>query len=123
MRFLADAGISPRTVEFSRELGHEAVHVGTLGLQRGPDLELVERARGDGSVVLTFDLDVGDILALGVLDKPSVILFRLAGERAESVNRHLSTVLDERREALEAGALLLVENKQYRVRKLPIGRP
>jgi predicted nuclease of predicted toxin-antitoxin system len=87
MRFLADAGISPRTVEFLRELGHEAVHVRTLGLQRAPDLELVERARGDGSASLTFDLDFGDILALGVLDKPSVIVFRLADERADSSGR------------------------------------
>lgn len=121
MRFLADAGISPRTVEFLRALGHEAIHVRTLGLQRAPDLELIERARQDASVVLTFDLDFGDILALGVLDKPSVILFRLADERAESVNRHLSAVLDERQRELEVGALILVEDTQYRVRKLPIG--
>ena len=33
MRFLADAGISPKTVEFLNKLGHEAVHVRTLGLQ------------------------------------------------------------------------------------------
>jgi predicted nuclease of predicted toxin-antitoxin system len=74
-------------------------------------------------VVLTFDLDFGEILALGVLDKPSVILFRLADERAESVNRHLATVLSERPAELESGALILVEDTQYRVRKLPIGRP
>ena len=123
MRFLADAGVSPRTVEFLRQLGHDAVHVRTLGLQRSPDLELVHRARADSRVVLTFDLDFGDILALGLLDKPSVILFRLADERAESVNHHLSTVLSERRAELEAGALILVEDTQYRVRKLPIGRP
>ena len=123
MRFLADAGVSPRTVEFLRQLGHDAVHVRTLGLQRSPDLELVHRARADSSVVLTFDLDFGDILALGVLDKPSVILFRLADERAESVNRHLSTVLLERHAELVAGALILVEDTQYRVRKLPITRP
>ena len=123
MRFLADAGASPRTVEFLRQLGHDEVHVRTLGLQRSPDLELVHRARADSRVVLTFDLDFGDILALGLLDKPSVILFRLADERAESVNHHLSTVLSERRAELEAGALILVEDTQYRVRKLPIGRP
>ena len=123
MRFLADAGVSPRTVEFLRQLGYDAVHVRTLGLQRSPDLELVHRARADSSVVLTFDLDFGDILALGVLDKPSVILFRLADERAESVNRHLSTVLLERHAELVAGALILVEDTQYRVRKLPIARP
>ena len=123
MRFLADAGVSPRTVEFLSGLGHDAVHVRTLGLQRSPDIELVDRARADSRVVLTFDLDFGEILALGVLDKPSVILFRLADERAETVNRHLATVLSERRAELESGALILVEDTQYRVRRLPIGRP
>ena len=33
-------------------------------------------------MVITFDLDFGDILALGVLDKPSVIILRLSDERA-----------------------------------------
>jgi hypothetical protein len=44
MRFLADAGVSPKTVEFLKQLGHEAVHVRTLGLQRAGDPQLVERA-------------------------------------------------------------------------------
>jgi predicted nuclease of predicted toxin-antitoxin system len=34
MRFLADAGISPKTVEFLKQLGHEATHVRELGMQR-----------------------------------------------------------------------------------------
>jgi predicted nuclease of predicted toxin-antitoxin system len=72
---------------------------------------------------VTFDLDFGEILALGILDKPSVILFRLGDERAESVNRHLAIVLSERRAELESGALILVEDTQYRVRRLPIGGP
>lgn len=122
MRFLADGGVSPKTVVFLKQLGHEAVHVRTLGLQRAPDAEVVERARSESSVVVTFDLDFGDILALGVLDKPSVIICRLSDERAESVNEHLSTVLAERMSELESGALILVEDTRYRVRKLPIGR-
>jgi predicted nuclease of predicted toxin-antitoxin system len=122
MRFLADAGISPRTVEFLKQLGHEATHVRTLGLQRARDAELIDRSRADSSVVLTFDLDFGDILALGVLDKPSVIILRLSDERTESVNHRLSVVLAERAADLEAGVLILVEDTRYRVRKLPIGR-
>ena len=122
MRFLADAGVSPKTVEFLKQLGHEAIHVRTLGLQRAPDLVLVERARADSSVVVTFDLDFGDILALGVLDKPSAIIFRLANERADSVNQRLSAVLAERLADLESGVLIVVEDTRYRVRKLPIGR-
>lgn len=55
---------------------------------------------------VTFDLDFGDILALGVLDKPSVIIFRLADERADSANQRLSVVLTERVPDLESGALI-----------------
>lgn len=122
MRFLADAGVSPKTVEFLTQLDHDAIHVRTLELQRAPDVVLVERARADGSIVITFDLDFGEILALGVLDKPSVIIFRLTDERAGSVNQRLSVVLAERLPDLQSGALILVEDTRYRVRKLPIGR-
>jgi predicted nuclease of predicted toxin-antitoxin system len=122
MRFLADAGVSPKTVDFLKQLGHDAVHVRTVGLARAADAELIDRARTDSSVVVTFDLDFGDILALGVLDKPSVIIFRLTDERADSVNRHLATVLSERLSELESGALILVEDARYRVRRLPFGR-
>ena len=122
MRFLADAGVSPKTVDFLKGQGYEAVHVRTLGLGRAADSALILRARSDSSIILTFGLDFGDILALGVLDRPSVILFRLADERAESVNRCLEKVLDERRDELESGALVLIEDARYRIRKLPIGR-
>ena len=56
MRFLADAGISPKTVKLLKQLGHEATHVRTLGLQRAPDTQVIQRARSDGSIVLMFDL-------------------------------------------------------------------
>jgi predicted nuclease of predicted toxin-antitoxin system len=48
MRFLADAGVSPKTIEFLRQLGEEVAHVRELGLERSLDSEIVERARVDG---------------------------------------------------------------------------
>ena len=59
-------------------------------------------------------------MALGVLDKPSVVLLRLSDERADEVNRRLSTVIAEQDAALESGALILVEDSRYRLRRLPI---
>ena len=44
MRFLADAGISPKTIDFLRRNGYEAVHVRELGTQRTSDRLLVEQA-------------------------------------------------------------------------------
>jgi predicted nuclease of predicted toxin-antitoxin system len=122
MRFLADAGISPKTVEFLKQIGHEAIHARTLGLQQAPDAVLIDRARTDDSTVITFDLDFGDLLALGVLEKPSVIILRLIDQRADSVNHCLSAVLAERLADLHSGSLILVEDSRYRVRKLPFGR-
>lgn len=122
MRFLADAGISPRTVEFLQRRGHNALHVREINMQRAPDCAVMEGARDEQRVVLTFDLDFGEILALGVLDRPSVVIFRLGNETSDSVNRRLETVIAERSSDLESGALILIEDLRYRVRKLPIMR-
>lgn len=89
-------------------------------MQRAADRRLTEKARADERIVLTFDLDFGEILALGVVDRPSVVIFRLEDERAVSVNRRLEAVLSEQSKALEHGALILVEDARYRVRLLPI---
>lgn len=103
MRFLADAGISPRTVQYLRDSGHDVVHVRDLAMQRASDRSIADRARLDGRIA-------------------SVVIFRLSDERAEAVNRRLEAVLSAQRQALEAGALVLVEDVRYRVRLLPIAR-
>jgi predicted nuclease of predicted toxin-antitoxin system len=120
MRFLADAGISPKTVEFLRRLGHDAIHVRELSMQRAPDRLIAEKARIDNRILLTFDLDFGAILAFGVVNRPSTMIFRLADETADSVNRRVEAVLPEQVEALESGALVLIEDARYRMRLLPI---
>lgn len=47
MRFLADAGISPNTIDFLRRNGHDAVHICELAMQRAPDRFLVEMAQAE----------------------------------------------------------------------------
>mgnify|MGYP001569350716 CR=1 FL=1 len=53
-------------------------------------------------------------------NRPSVILFRLEDETADAVHRRLALLLAEQSEALASGALILVEDARYRIRKLPI---
>lgn len=73
MKFLADAGISPKALAFLNAAGHDAVHVRQIGLQRATDAEIVRRARQEGRIVLTLDLDFGEILALGMADNTNVL--------------------------------------------------
>ena len=77
MKFLADMGISPKTVAFLRSLGHDAVHLSDQGLERLPDSGIVEKAQQEGRVLLVHDLAFGELVAAGGAALPSVITFRL----------------------------------------------
>lgn len=44
MKFLADAGISMRTVQALRDSGYDVVHLREQGLQRLPDHEIMRKA-------------------------------------------------------------------------------
>ncbi|MDO8723075.1 MAG: DUF5615 family PIN-like protein [Syntrophales bacterium] len=57
MKFLADMGISPKTVSFLNSLAHDAVHLKDQGLQRAFDSFILEKALTEGHVLLTHDHD------------------------------------------------------------------
>lgn len=126
MKFLLDMGISPRTGEFLKSKGHEAIHLLEEGLHRLPDPEILRKAFSEGSIILTHDLDFADLVAASGTILPSVVLFRLVSMRPESVNRHLEMVLEQHGQTLEDGAVVSVTERRIRIRSLPIeisGRP
>ncbi len=120
MKFLANMGISPDTVSWLRHQGYDAVHLHEQGLDKLPDIAILEKARNEGRVVLTHDLEFAQLLALSQATSPSVIIFRLADMRPDSVNRHLEQVLQQAQPALAQGAIVSVREHQTRVRSLPI---
>ena len=120
MKFLADMGISPRSVAYLCTLGHNAVHLHELGLDRMADTDILAKARAENRVVLTHDLDFGDLLAASQAVLPSVVLFRLQDMRPGTVNRHLDAILAQHLQALESGAVLSVTERRVRLRMLPI---
>ncbi len=121
MRFLADMGVSVRLTEWLRSQGHDVVHLRDQGLQRLPNGEIFEKGIRERRIVLTFDLDFGEIVAAAGSRVISVILFRLHDTRISHVRDRLVRVLLESANALEEGAIVVVEESRHRVRKLPIG--
>lgn len=77
MRFLADMGLSLKTVEWLREKDHEAIHLSEENLQRLPDSIILAKARDEQRVLLTCDLDFGQLMAASGENLPSVIILRL----------------------------------------------
>jgi predicted nuclease of predicted toxin-antitoxin system len=92
------------TVRALRMYGHEVVHLSEEHLERLLDPAILEKARQEERLVLTFDLDFGELLATGVHALPSVILLRMRDQTPSSVTARLLEVLSERRGELIAGA-------------------
>ncbi len=113
-------GISPDTVNWLQSRGYDAVHLHEQGLDRLSDAEILEKARNEGRIVLTHDLDFSQLLALSKATSPSVIVLRLADMRPASVNYYLERVLQQARSDLVRGAIVSVREDQIRVRSLPI---
>lgn len=122
MKFLADMGVAMRVVQWLREQGHDAIHLREENLHRLPNGLIFEKASKEKRILLTFDLDFGEILALSGGKMMSVILFRLHNTRAHHVIGRLKKVLEDSQKALEEGAVVVVEETRHRIRRLPIGK-
>lgn len=120
MKFLADMGISPVIVNFLHDIGYEAIHLDQEGLGRMADSQILAKARAEGFIVLTHDLDFTDLMAAGGAHSPSVIIFRLRNMRPESVSLNLQKILDRFKSDLENGVIITVREGNIRVRDLPI---
>jgi predicted nuclease of predicted toxin-antitoxin system len=122
MKFLADMGISQRTIAWLQEQGHDALHVRDLNMQRAADADILAKAREEVRVLLTLDLDFGYLMAVSGDRLPSVVIFRLGNETSEFITARLEDALDCCRDDLREGAIVAVEEAAIRVRRLPIER-
>lgn len=123
MRFLADMGVDMRVVEWLRREGHDALHLREEGLHRAADDQIFAKGLAEDWIVLTFDLDFGDLAAFA-RDRPGrVILFRLENARTPHVIDRLAAVLAVSSDVLQRPVIVIVEDARHRVRYLPIVDP
>src|SRR5690242_17654563 len=107
-------GVSMRVVEWLRPSGYDAIHLCDEGLQKLPNGEIFRKAVREKRIVLTFDLDFGEIVAGSGGGSVSVILFRLRNTRADFVIKRLNVVLKQSTQELGQGAVVLVEDGRHR---------
>ena len=89
-------GVSQGVVEWLRSAGHDAMHLRDEGLHRLPNGEIFQKGFIEHRVVLTFDLDFGEIVAASEGRVVSVVLFRLHNTRTGPVIGRLQAVLERR---------------------------
>lgn len=120
MRFLVDMPISPAVAAWLREQGHGAVHAAEIGLARASDEELLGRARTEGRVVMTADLDFGRLLALAAAQGPGVILLRGGNYSERQVHDLIARVLQTVSEQDLGSSMTVVDQRRIRRTRLPL---
>ena len=120
MKLVVDMNLSPSWVPVLQEAGHESLHWSAVGDFRAKDSEVMAWARQNGYVVFTHDLDFGALLAVTGAEGPSVIQIRTTDVTPEAQSKRLLAALEQFKEQLKNGALILIDESRARVRLLPL---
>jgi len=91
--FLADENISPETADHLEALGFPCRSLRRAGPWRMADREIAALARRDGLVILTHDLDFGEIFYAAEDGQVGIIVLRLHRQTVEAVNEVLARFL------------------------------
>ena len=118
MRFLLDMNLSPAMADWLRGEGHDAVHARDIGFSALPDRDLFAHAVTEDRILITFDLDFGDIVGAAGGAGLGVLLLRLRSPRQAHMRQRVQTAISVSAEALIAGAVVLVEDVRIRVRSM-----
>jgi predicted nuclease of predicted toxin-antitoxin system len=120
MRLLIDMNLTPTWVEFFALHGVEAVHWSSVGRATEPDVAIMKYAQTNGYVILTNDLDFGTLLAHTRNHSPSVILIRARLLIPRTIGQTILSILHQHQIAIDAGALIIVDDYRHKLRLLPI---
>lgn len=120
MKVILDEGLPLEAASLLRQAEVDAKHVLELSLGGASDHEILQRAEADQAVIITLDADFHQILATTGAVKPSVIRVRIEGLKPQPLAYLLSNVLKCTQNDLESGAMVSVDERSIRVRRLPV---
>lgn len=120
MKFLCDMGVSITVSKWLKSNSFDAIHLLDENFQRLSDDLIFEKAKQEDRIILTFDLDFGEILSRLKAEHSSVIIFRLENQTPINVIKHMEVILTNYSTQLMEGVVLLITEKKYRIRRLPI---
>ena len=122
MRWLADENIPGSVITHLRNLGHdvEAIAASSPGIS---DIEVIEKARSDKRLLLSFDRDHGDLIFAHAVQPPRAVVFlRLAPPDPGAVIALVDSVLALGEESL-LGRFTVATRLGVRQRSLPAPLP
>ena len=120
MTLLLDMNISPKLVELLLMRQVKAMHWINVGKSDATDMEIMEYAKKNDCIMVTYDLDFSTMLSITQAKKPSVIQIRKQGMELLSLAELLTSSVQLWESELENGVILTLDAKRGRVRLLPL---
>jgi len=120
MMLLLDQGLPRTLVKLLKASEIDAEHVGDINMSTAKDSEIIEYSKKHKRIIITLDSDFHTLLALSTASAPSVIRIRIERLKAPDYLPLIQTVIKQCEEDLKYGCVVSVQEKQIRVRRLPI---
>ena len=120
MRFLLDMGIAQSIASWLKSEGHDAMHLNDEDLYKLPDISIIEKALNEKRIIVTTDMDFGQLLAFNKSHKVSVIQFRTSAFTPLNIRNKLELLFEEFSNQLDEDFIITIEDNRTRFRKLPI---
>lgn len=117
MKFLADENVSPAVVKMLRANGHDVLDAKEEGWQGATDEKLTERARRTRRVIMSEDLDFGNLSRFPLAKHPGAILLHFVDMRPREVAEHLRRFLTSVDHRHLHGAVVFLEEGKIQIVK------
>ena len=116
MKFLIDESAGFLVAHCLKNLGYDVIYPAEK-LKRMSDLEVLERARKEGRIIITNDKDFGDYIFYQKLTARGIILLRIKNDSVENKLRVLKILLTKFSKKL-SGNFLTVTEEKIRIKKI-----
>ncbi len=118
MKFLLDANLSPETTDhLVAALSLDVTDLLTTKQGTISDNDVVALAKAEERVIITFDLDFGEIYFTRERGRIGVIILRLADQTVEAVNRVLTAFFAKEASSIDLSrSLVIIEERRIRIR-------
>jgi predicted nuclease of predicted toxin-antitoxin system len=120
LRFILDMGIAQSIALWLKSQGHDAIHLNDENLYKLPDISILEKAINEKRIIITTDMDFGQLLAFNKTQQASVIQFRTSVFTPGNIREKLVSLLENFSDQLDGDFIITIEDNRTRFRKLPI---
>jgi predicted nuclease of predicted toxin-antitoxin system len=112
-------GVSYKVALWLNRVGHDAIHLSDEGLNKLSDDRIIEKAVSENSIILTADVDFGQLITFKNSKPTSVIQFRILDLTPENIIPKLELVLERFSEELNTiPVIITIQEHKIRLKEI-----